>query len=387
MFQQTTAQIKISKLRKRVRIIQGGTSSSKTFSIIPLLIYYAVENRGVEISIVSESIPHLKRGVIRDFIKIMQWVGNWKESNFNKTDLKYTFSNGSHIEFFSADQPDKLRGARRDVLFINEANNIDFESYQQLAIRTKNFIYLDYNPTHKFWVHSQLITDPDSDFIILTYKDNEALDSNLVAEIEKAKAKASESNYWANWWKVYGLGEIGILEGACIPEWEEIQFPIEARLLCYGMDFGYSNDFTTLIGLYKYNDAYLFDEVICQKGLLNSDISNLLKSNDIQDFIYADSSDPKSIAELSGYGHNIFPVKKGSDSIIHGLNLINQNKILISGRSKNLKNELQNYVWLKDKEGNSLNKPIDAFNHCIDAARYSLSSYVDSQNSGQYFIY
>ena len=207
MLQKTTAQRKISKLKKRIRIVQGGTSSSKTFSIIPLLIDYAIFKAKTEISIVSESIPHLRRGALKDFIKIMDWLGMYREEQFNRSTLRYDFVNGSYIEFFSADQADKLRGARRDVLFINECNNITFESYHQLAIRTKRFIYLDYNPTSEFWVHKELVSDPDSEMIILTYKDNEALDKDLVKEIEKAKDKAKESSYWANWWKVYGLGE------------------------------------------------------------------------------------------------------------------------------------------------------------------------------------
>ena len=198
MFQRTTAQAKIAKLRKRVRIVQGGTSSSKTFSIIPLLITHAMQNPYTEISIVSESIPHLKRGAVKDFVNIMVMTGNFRDSQFNKSDLKYKFLNGSFIEFFSADQPDKLRGARRHVLFVNECNNIDFESYNQLAIRTRDFIYLDYNPTQEFWVHTELIKDSDSDFVILTYKDNEALDKAIVKEIEKAKEKAKTSAYWEN---------------------------------------------------------------------------------------------------------------------------------------------------------------------------------------------
>src|SRR5690606_3699063 len=174
MLKRTTAQTKIAKLRKRIRIVQGGTSSSKTFSIIPLLIQYAIQTPNSEISIVSESIPHLRRGAFRDFIKIMEWTGNIVYTSLNKTTLTYRFTNGSFIEFFSADQPDKLRGARRDVLFINECNNVNFEAYQQLAIRTRKFIYLDYNPSLEFWVHTELLGQPDTDFVILTYKDNEA---------------------------------------------------------------------------------------------------------------------------------------------------------------------------------------------------------------------
>jgi phage terminase large subunit len=190
-----------------------------------------------------------------------------------------------------------------------------------------------------------------------------------------------------DWWNVYGLGEIGSLEGACIKDWKPIDLPDEARLLCYGMDFGYTNDPSTLIALYKYNNSYIFDEVIYQKGLLNSQISNLLKTHQAKEIIYADSAEPKSIAELSSYGHLIMPVKKGKDSIVYGINLINQNEIYITNRSHNLIKELQNYIWLKNKEGETLNKPIDAFNHCIDAMRYAITSQLENPNKGQYYIY
>jgi len=389
MFQKTTAQKKILKLTTRIRIVQGGTSSSKTFSIIPLLINHAVQNPKSEISIVSESIPHLKRGAIKDFIKIMEWTNNYFPQSFNLSNSKYTFTNGSYIEFFSVDQPDKLRGARRDILFINEANNISFESYQQLSVRTNKFIYLDYNPTSTFWVHKELIGTPDASFVKLTYKDNEALNKAIIKQIESARDKGEDSTYWRNWWKVYGLGEVGSLEGVCIPDWQEIeQVPTQARLLGYGMDFGYSIDSSSLIALYKWDDAYVFDEILYRKQMLNRDISNFLKNNDIDDYIYADSAEPKSIAELNTYGHKVLPVTKGRDSIVYGINLINQNKIYVTRRSKNLIKELGGYIWLEDKQGNTLQKPNPTSgDHAIDAARYILSSILENPNRGEYHIY
>tara|TARA_R110002153_G_C13276009_1_gene493688 strand:+ start:539 stop:1696 length:1158 start_codon:yes stop_codon:yes gene_type:complete len=384
MFQYTTAIKRLRRLNKRVKVVRGGTSAGKTFGIIPILIDRCTKNKGLEISIVSESVPHLRRGAIKDFLKIMQDLKIYKPNNYNKSGLKYTFSNGSYIEFFSADQPDRLRGARRTDLYVNECNNITFDAYYQLAIRTSGDIWLDYNPASLFWVDREIIGQEDVDFITLTYKDNEALSKTIVQEIEKAKYKTSE--YWRNWWKVYGLGQIGSLEGVCITEWQEIELPKEARLLSYGMDFGYTNDPTTLIALYKYNNAYIFDEVIYQKKLLNSDISDLLKANEVTDIIYADNAEPKSIAELKNYGHTVLPCIKGKDSIVYGINLINQNEIYITSRSKNLIKELQSYIWIVDKEGNKVNKPIDAFNHCIDAARYAITSQLDNPTRGQYFI-
>ena len=381
----TTAMRKLMQMKARKKVVQGGTSAGKTFGIIPLLINRCIREEGLEVSVVSESIPHLKRGAMKDFLKIMMITNRYIDSHFNKSTLKYTFASGSFMEFFSVDQPDKLRGARRNVLYVNEANNILFDAYQQMAIRTSGDIWLDFNPTSNFWAHTEVLAEPDSEFIKLTYKDNEALDENIIKDIESAQYK--DSTYWKNWWRVYGLGEIGNLEGACIPDWQAIDLPEDARLLCYGMDFGYSIDPTSLVAMYKWNDAYIFDEVIYQKGLLNSDISNLLKANDVKEYVYADSAEPKSIAELQHYGHKVLPVSKGADSIVYGINIINQNKIYITNKSKNLINELQNYSWKKDKDGTTINKPIDAFNHAIDAMRYAAMEQLRDPNKGKYFIY
>jgi phage terminase large subunit len=383
----TTSIRKLARLKNRIKVVRGGTSAGKTFGILPLLIDKAMREPMLEISVVSESIPHLRRGALKDFLKIMMSLGRYKDDQFNKSTLKYNFQNGSYIEFFSADQPDKLRGARRNILYVNECNNIEFDAYYQMAIRTSGDIWLDYNPASAFWVDKEILTQPDVDFITLTYLDNEALSDTIIKEIESAKVKALTSTYWANWWQVYGLGQTGSLEGVCITDWNEIDLPADARILCAGMDFGYTNDPTSLVLMYKYNDAYIFDEIIYKKGLLNSEISNLLKANNIEDIIYADSAEPKSIAELNSYGHNVLPVSKGRDSITYGISLINQNKIYVTSRSKNLINELRNYIWLTDKSGVKMNKPIDAYNHAIDAMRYAIMSQLENPNKGSYYIY
>ena len=389
LVKKTIALTKLQNLKNRIKIIRGGTSAGKTICILVLLIDYAIRNKGKEISVVAESIPHLRRGALKDFLNILKGMQRFNEEKYNRSTLKYEFSNGSYIEFFSTDQPDRLRGARRTDLFINECNNINFESYNQLAIRTSGDIWLDYNPSVTFWVDKELIGSKDTDFITLTYKDNEILPKTIVDEIEKAKEKSKISTYWANWWKVYGLGQLGSLEGACIPDWQEIeQVPTQARLLGYGMDFGYSIDSSSLIALYKWDDAYVFDEILYRKQMLNRDISNFLKNNDIDDYIYADSAEPKSIAELNTYGHKVLPVTKGRDSIVYGINLINQNKIYVTRRSMNLIKELGGYIWMQDKQGNTLQKPNPTSgDHAIDAARYILSSILENPNRGEYHIY
>jgi phage terminase large subunit len=384
MLQKTTAQNKIAQLKKRVRIVRGGTSSSKTFSIIPMLITYAVQKDNTEISIVSESIPHLRRGAIRDFLKIMQMVGMYDPNKWNKSSLTYTFSNNSFIEFFSADQPDKLRGARRDVLFINECNNVDWESYYQLAIRTRKFIYLDYNPVTEFWVDTELIGDEDSEMIILTYKDNEALDPSIVAEIEKAREKGETSSYWANWFRVYGLGQIGNLEGVIFSNYQLIDtIPSDARLLGCGVDFGYSVDPTAIVEVYQYNDQRIIKEICYRTGMLNSDIAKVLPKGVP---VYADSAEPKSIEEIRRFGISIKGVTKGKDSINYGIQVMQGQNYMITKDSTNLIKELRGYCWDKGKDGKTLPIPVGD-DHIIDAWRYfEMESLGLKKNFGSYDI-
>lgn len=385
MFKKTTAIRKILNLKKRVKIIQGGTSAGKTFGIIPILIDKATKKEGLEISVVAETIPHLRRGALRDFLKIMKWTNRFFEERFNKSLLRYEFANGSIIEFFSADDSSKLRGARRDILYVNECNNITFDSYNELAIRTRKEVYLDFNPSNEFWVHTELKNESDSDFIILTYKDNEALDQSIIDQIEKNRDKAKTSTYWANWWKVYGEGQLGMLEGVVFSNWKQIDtIPKEAKLLGIGLDFGYTNDPTAIIEIYSYNDQRIVNELAYQTGLLNSDIAKLLPKNVI---VYADSSEPKSIDEIRRYGITIKGVTKGRDSINYGIDVIQNQQYLVTSNSVNLIKELRSYIWDTDKQGKRLNKPIDHFNHAIDAFRYhEMETLGLNSNYGKYAV-
>lgn len=385
MLVRTTAVNKIIALKKRIKIIQGGTSAGKTFGIIPVLISKAANNPNLEISIVAESIPHLRRGALKDFINIMKWTSRFFEGRFNKSLLRYDFGNGSYIEFFSADDSSKLRGARRDILYINECNNVTFEVYNELSIRTKREIFLDFNPANEFWVHTELKHEDDSDFLILTYKDNEALDDRIVKEIEKNRAKATTSSYWANWWRVYGLGEIGMLEGVVFSNWKTIDtIPNEAKLIGYGLDFGFTNDPTAIIEIYNYNGQRIVNEIVYQTGLVNNEISKKLQKNVIA---YADSSEPKSIEEIRRTGQLIKGVTKGQDSVNFGIQIMQSQSYLVTAQSTNLIKELRAYCWDKDKTGKQMNKPIDNFNHTIDALRYhEMESLGKGSNFGKYSI-
>ena len=385
MFKVTTSIRKILALKKRIKIIQGGTSAGKTFGILPILIDKAARQSGLEISVVAETIPHLRRGALKDFLKIMKWTGRYIDTNYNKSLLRYEFANGSVIEFFSADDSSKLRGARRDVLYINECNNVTFESYNELAIRTKKEVYLDFNPANEFWVHKELKDEPDADFIILTYKDNEALDQSIVQQIEKNRLKAETSAYWANWWRVYGLGEVGMLEGVIFSNWKTIDtIPSEAKLLGIGLDFGYTNDPTAMIEIYSWNGQRIVNELVYQTGMLNSDIAKKLPKHVP---VYADSSEPKSIDEIRRYGITIKGVTKGKDSINYGIDVMQRQEYLVTSQSINLIKELRSYCWDTDKTGTRLNKPAGGQDHGIDALRYhEMETLGINTNYGRYAI-
>lgn len=387
MFQRTQAINKLLALKKRVSVIPGGTSAGKTFGIIPILIDIAIKVPKSEISIVSESVPHLRRGAIKDFIKIMQETERYEGPRWNKTNLIYNFANGSYIEFFSTDNGDKCRGARRHFLFMNEANNCTWDAFYQLAIRTSKRIWVDFNPSNEFWAHTELPPDKDTDWLTLTYKDNGALEQSIVKEIEKALVKGFhdpsradlfakdniKNAYWANWWKVYGLGQLGVLEGVIFQNWRIVDsLPDQAKYLGTGIDFGYTNDPTSLIDLYKLDDQPIFDEVCYQTGLKNSDIARILKQHGRgqKDCVVADSSEPKSIDEVNDFGFSVEGAEKGPDSVRFGIDTMQERPFLVTKRSVNMIRELRKYSWDQDKNGKPLNVPVDAFNHTIDAARY-----------------
>ena len=378
MIVQTTALRKIANLKKRIKVIRGGQGAGKTISILILLINHASSKSDREILILSAELTKMRLTVIKDFVKVMKLAGLWDERRFIAGTL-YRFPNGSFIKFIGLDKEDVGKGLRSDIAYFNEVNKCDAESYRQVASRAGK-VFADYNPDAAFFIDKDVIGREDCDFLQLTFKDNELLAQTERDEIlnyyslghnEDGSVK---NTYWANIWRVYGLGEVGSLHGVVFSNWSEIEsVPVGAKLIGFGMDFGYTNDPTTCAMLYEYNGQRIYDEVIYQTGLLNRDIAALLKSAGLtkQHRGYADSADPKSIDEINGYGFNIKPVAKGKDSITFGIGLMQEQPFLVTSRSVNAKKELNAYRWDEDKNGVTLNIPIDAHNHFIDAARYA----------------
>jgi len=382
----TTAIRKLRGLTARKKVIQGGTSASKTFGILAVLIDHAARHPRSEISVVSESVPHLRRGAIKDFAKIMQSTNRWREDGWNRTLLTYSFTNGSYIEFFSADQEARLRGARREILYMNEANNIDFDSYYQLAIRTSGDIYIDFNPTAEFWAHTEVLKQPDAQHLILTYLDNEALPATIRADIEAARDRAATSAYWSNWWRVYGLGEVGSLQGVVFNNWSQVdEVPQSFRRRIYGLDWGFSNDQTAVVEVTIANDTDVYlRQVMYERGLINTDIANRLQWMKGSEII-ADSAEPKSIEELRRHGFRIRPTVKGPDSVRAGIAKMQGLRMFVTSDSIDLIRELRSYCWQTDKAGAATNEPEDANNHAIDAARYAIMEVLKAR-SGTYSI-
>lgn len=373
--QDTTAFEKIENMNARINIVQGGTSAGKTWDILGILNDIATLEPNSLISVVSDTLPNLKRGAMRDFKNILRTTLRepfWKE---NKSDHIWTLTNGSVIEFFSTEDEGAL-GARRDYLFINEANRISFETFNQLEVRTKQRIYLDFNPSNEFWVHKELMKNrTDWEFLKVNYLDNESLDENIIKSIEQRKGDGS-----SNWWRVYGLGEIGSLEGNIYSGWTKVEeIPEGFVLKRYGTDFGYS-DPTAIVAVYENdNGEILLDEVCYKTQLKPSDIVDVMKSLEPELFV-CDNARPEIIRQAKSEGVRAIPCDKSSKSpdgkinnILYGISLIQEKKVYYTGRSKNLEQEFLTYAWRKKKStGETLDEPEDANNHALDAVRYAV---------------
>jgi phage terminase large subunit len=371
-YQPTKALAKISKVVKEndLAIIQGGQGAGKTIAILMLLVSLCYRHKK-EVTICSSELSKLKGTAILDFLKILKDYNIYSLSNWNKSEMIYRFDNGSFVEFIGLDKTDVGKGRRRDYVFINETNKVNIQSFTDITARAKKVI-CDFNPDAYFYLHD---LKTENNFISLTFKDNNFLPQKEVNNILEYYNRGYfpdgtiKNNYWANKWKVYGLGEIGSLDGVIFSNWQSIQsIPTDARLLGYGLDFGYSNDPTSIIEIYNYNGQRILNEICYQKELTNSQIAKLISTKMP---VYCDSAEPKSIVELKRLGVNSRPVTKGSDSINFGIQIIQEQNYLVTESSRNLITELQRYTWRTDKKtGEKLNQPIDDYNHAIDAFRY-----------------
>lgn len=385
-FKYTTAISKIRAMKARKKVIQGGASAGKTFGIIPVLIDKATKNPNQEISIVTQTIPQLRRGALKDFVKIMKLTGRWVESRYNKSLLTYNFANGSYIEFFSADQEDRIRGPRRHILYINEANRLTFDTYHQLSTRTENDIYLCFNPTAEFWAHTEVLNEANSELLVLTYRDNEALPQNVLEDFETARIKAAKgSNYWTNYVKVFIEGQVGNLQGVVFEDWETIEtIPTAARLEGYGVDFGFSDSAFAMVGVYKLDGAYYLKEIVYSTGMTNLQAAEAIKRTDfdIDAIIYADSAEPKSVYAMQLEGLNIMPCASKTDIRSYAIDKLQSQTFYVDQDSTNLIDNLRRYVWATDKNGKSTGKPKKEHDHAIDAVIYFIGT--DDKYSGEY---
>ena len=367
---------------KPVVVHQGGTSSGKTYGIMQYLLMCGLWNANEVITVVAEDIPNLKAGAYRDVQNIIAedpHLQKWYPRDFhNKTDRIIKSRSGTVLEFRSYQDSYGARSGKRDRLFINEANSVAYEIYEQLSLRTTKQTIIDYNPSAPFWAHEHLLGQDDVEWVVTNYKDNAFLNDNIRRKIESYEptteniARGTANEYR---WLVYGLGQVGRLEGVVFPGWKVGKFPDEYKWRVFGMDFGFTNDPTTLIEIrYAHGNLYL-KERIYETGLTNPDISRKLVAIDHprDEMIVADSAEPKSIQELKNMGWHVVGSIKGPDSVNQGIDAIKRYNVYIDPGSKNLIEEFSSYIWKMDKDGNPTNKPVDKYDHGIDAIRYALA--------------
>jgi phage terminase large subunit len=367
-----------------VIVNQGGTSSGKTYSILQVLCLKAIEQPDQVISVVGQDVPNLKSGALRDMQSIVASstdIQSWIKG-YNASDRIFTFHNGSIIEFKSYQDSQDAKSGKRDYFFLNEANGISFEIYSELAMRTKKKVFVDYNPNARFWVHEKLIGKEGTELIISDHRHNPFLPEIIRKKIEALRNDDEEL------WKVYARGMTGKIEGLIYRNWGTIgTIPHEAQLIGMGMDFGFTNDPTACVLVYRYNGELIIDELLYHKGYTNQDIGQFFTQAGINKTvpIIADSAEPKSIEELRRMGWRIEGANKGKDSILNGIDILKRFRFNVTTRSSNLIKELNAYKW-KEKDGNATNVPIDSFNHGMDALRYLALNKLAEKNIGKYGI-
>lgn len=368
---------------KKIVVEQGGTRSGKTYNILLWIIFeYCTNHRNKVVTICRKSFPSLRATVLRDFIGILQSYNMYKEINHNKSNSEYHLYDNL-IEFISLDQPQKIRGRKRDLLFINEGNELYLEDWQQLIFRTQERIVIDYNPSDEYhWIYDKVLPREDCDFFKTTYLDNPFVGDSIKEEIERLKY--TDEQYW----QIYGLGERAASRSTIFKYSEVNSIPIDSNLLAYGMDFGYTNDPTTLISVYTKGHNLYIKEHLYRTQMTTKDINDFLKDEKLQrNPIYADSAEPRLISELRGMGHNIFSSIKGKDSVNAGIDLLRRYKIHITSDSSNAIQEFRNYKWKEDRSGKLINVPEDKHNHLIDPCRYATYSILSRPNFGKYTLH
>jgi phage terminase large subunit len=363
---------------------QGGTSSGKTYAILQVLFAKAISETCI-ITIVGQDIPNLKVGALRDAIDIHNGDEAIKQqvTFYNRSDRVFSFMNGSIMEFNSYDNDQDAKSGKRDYLFVNEANGIPYNIFEQLSLRTRKQVYIDYNPDTSFWVHDKVIPIPSTELIISDHRHNPFLSDKIREKIEALKSKDLDL------WKVYARGITGRIEGLIFKKWYVLNDSFEdKKLIGYGIDFGFSNDPSTLIEVRMQDGELYVKELIYETGLTNQDISSRMDALNVSRgaLIVADSAEPKSIEELRRLRWTIDGVKKGKDSVMFGINLLKGYAINVHSSSKNLIKELEQYKWKVNKNGDSLNVPIDDYNHAIDALRYLIMHKFSKKGYGQYTV-
>lgn len=369
--------------KKRFKVHQGGTRSGKTFAACQYLTYLLTTSKEpLVISIIRKTLPALKGSVLRDFVLILQQTGLYFEGTHNKAEN--TFIYGEHtVEFLSVDEPQKIRGRKRNIAFLNEANELNIEDFRQINMRCTDFLILDFNPSDPVhWIYDEIIPRDDCDTWITTYKDNKFLSKDLVFEIERMKEKDPD------YWRVYGEGQKAVYSARQIfnnwnflpyDEFPEFDPAAEAVI---GLDFGFSNDESAATLIFKKNDKLFIHELLYKKGMTNSDLVEYFKKLGYEDVLfYADAAEPKSIEQIKRDGLLIKPAIKGQGSINAGISLLKEFDIYVSKESKNIIKEYNNYYWEELKDGTIVNKPKDKFNHAMDSIRYGVySQYGKKQN-------
>ena len=359
----------LQKSDKRITVMQGGSRSGKTYNIMIWLIVHLLQTQGKTLSIVRQSLPSIKGSVLRDFIEILLKLGIYSESDHNKTEQTYNLNNNL-IEFVSVDQPQKIRGRRRNMLFINEANELSYEAWIQLTMRTEEKIILDYNPSDEYsWIYDQVIPRQDADFYITTYKDNPFLPKDLINEIERLKDAD------ANYWQVYGLGQKGNQLNTIYTHWLMCDKMPEGETI-YGLDFGYNNPSAMVKVVFNDGSAYV-EEILYETKLTTNDLAEKILSLNISpyDEIFCDNAEPKTIEELCRCGLNAKPANK---DVTEGIKKVKSTPLNVLGTSTNLIKELRNYKWKTDKNNKKLDEPVKFNDHLTDAMRYAIYTKLNS---------